>query len=156
MEDFLLDGEELLDYTPNRVVLLTSNRIRYNAANASESHLVSIMLEKISACEVRYQSQPLLGISGALLAVVGLLAFFQPGDAQAFGAGALAVGLLLVLAYLASRRHIISITSDGGTRLAFATKGLKRETVIAFVNSVEKAKHERVERLYQLSGGVLA
>ncbi|TGE22705.1 hypothetical protein [Hymenobacter metallicola] len=155
MEDFLLAGEELLNYTPNRVVLLTSYRIRYNAANASESRLVSIMLEKVSACEVRYQSQPALAITGILLILVGSIGFFQSGNGQMFGVVAAAVGFVLVLAYLASRQHIVSITSDGGARLGFATKGLKREAVIAFIDSVEKAKHERVERLHQMNGGVL-
>ncbi|KAA9327224.1 hypothetical protein F0P96_18500 [Hymenobacter busanensis] len=156
MENFLLDGEELIRHTPNNVVVLTTHRLRYSAANSSHSRLVSMMLDKVSSCEVRYESQPGLWVIGSLFAILGGMALFAGGTIQLFGVLAIVLGLVLIVAYLSTRRHIVSITSDGGTRIGFETKGLKREAVIAFVNEIEKAKTERVERLYQLANSVLA
>lgn len=151
MENFLLTGEELISQTPNNVVMLTTHRIRYNNASSYESRLVSIMLEKVSSCEVTYQSSPALLLIGSLIMLMGGLALTQNGDIQAGGILGLAFGFVLVLLYLSTRRHIIKIASDGGTHIGFETKGLKREAVVSFINSVEKAKNERMIYLYQQS-----
>ena len=66
MENFLLEGEELISQSANNVVILTTHRIRYNATNSAQSHLVSMMLEKVSSCETRYQSWPMLLVLGAV------------------------------------------------------------------------------------------
>ena len=144
MENFLLQGEVLLSQSPNNVVLLTTHRIRYNNAASAEARLVSIMLEKVSACEVRYHSAPTLLLLGVIIAVIGGLALTQPGSSVQVG------GLFT------TRRHIISISADGGTRIGFETKGLKREAVIAFINAVEKAKHERLLSLSQYAYAAIA
>ena len=155
MENFLLKGEELISQSANNVVILTTHRIRYNATNSAQSHLVSMMLEKVSSCESRYQSWPVLLVLGVLAVLLGGFSLFQFGGQQ-MAAPAIAVGFVLVVAYFASRKHVISISSDGGSRIGFETKGLKREAVVSFINGIEKAKTERVERLHQLAASVLA
>ncbi|RFP66401.1 hypothetical protein D0N36_03370 [Hymenobacter lapidiphilus] len=155
MENFLLNGESLITQSPNNVVMLTSHRIRYNAASSSYAHLVSMMLEKVSSCEVRYQSHPGLLILGLLVAGLGSLGFAGNGDTQAMAMAAIVIGLVLVLVYFSTRKHIVSIASDGGSRIGFETKGMKREAIVAFVNAIEKAKVKRVEQLQQLASPIL-
>ncbi|TDN37022.1 hypothetical protein E4631_19630 [Hymenobacter sp. UV11] len=149
MELSLLDGERLLHQSPNQVVSLTTHRVRLHRASGSAAHIVSMMLEKVSSCEIRYLSHPWLLLVGALLAVSGVLALFQrvePGIVALL----LLVGGGLLIAYFASRHHVVSITSDGGTRLSFETKGMQRQVVIGFIDHLEQAKDQR---MLQLSRG---
>lgn len=150
MDNFLLGGERLLNQSSNNIVVLTTHRIRFNDTNSSHAHLVSIMLEKVSSCEVRYQSWPVVLVLGVVLGLFGGFALLQRGSGQEVGILALVLGLVFIIAYFTSRKHIISISSDGGARIGFETKGLKREAVVTFVNEIEKAKNQRVLQL----GGV--
>jgi hypothetical protein len=154
MENFLLEGEDLISQSPNSVVILTTHRIRYNAATSSQAHLVSMMLEKVSSCEVRYHSQPALIVIGTVLALLGSVGFAGNGDTQMMGALAVTLGIVLILVYISTRRHIVSIASDGGARIGFETKGMKREAVVSFINGIEKAKVERIERLQHFAASV--
>ncbi|MBT2558251.1 hypothetical protein J7E24_10680 [Hymenobacter sp. ISL-91] len=155
MENFLLDGEALITQSPNKVVMLTTHRIRYNAASSSQAYLVSVLLEKVSSCEVRYQSNPVLLVIGIIAAVLGAMWSTGFNGDRELGFLGFIVGLMLVLVYFSTRRHIVSVASDGGVRLGFQTKGMKREAVVAFVNAIEKAKVERVEQLQQFASPVL-
>ena len=155
MENYLLKGEELIQQSPNNVVVLTTHRVRYHATSSSDAHLVSIMLEKVSSCEVKYQSSPVLLVLGAIAIVVAIVGFNQLGGVQISGI-LLTAAVVLIIAYFASRKHIVSIASDGGSRISFATNGMKRETVVSFINGIEKAKVERLETLNQFGNTVLA
>lgn len=87
----------------------------------------------------------MLAVLGGLLALGGVYVLGQGAPEAAVGAWVLGGGL--VLAYFSTRRHVVSIASDGGARLQFETKGMKRETVQAFVDAVESAKDRRVRFL---------
>jgi hypothetical protein len=152
MELPLLDGERLLHQSPNQVVSLTTHRVRMHRASGSAAHIVSMMLEKVSACEIRYLSHPWLLLVGALLVVGGVLALFQRTE-PGIVALLLLVGGVLLTAYFVSRHHVVSIASDGGTRLSFETKGMPREVVIGFIDNLEQAKNQR---MLQLSRGIHA
>ncbi|MFD2717888.1 hypothetical protein ACFST9_04130 [Hymenobacter monticola] len=150
MENFLLQGEEVVMHSPNNVVVLTTHRIRYHAASTSQAHLVSVMLEKVSSCEVRYDSQPMLLVIGTLIALAGGLGLTQGGQASLIGFAGALVGAFLILAYFMTRKHMVSIASDGGARIGFATTGMKREYVVGLINSLEMAKHQRIVNLAQV------
>ncbi|MET4072991.1 hypothetical protein [Hymenobacter sp. UYCo722] len=157
MENYLLEGEELLQHSPNNVVVLTTHRIRYHAVNSSHAHLVSVMLEKVSSCEVRYQSSPLLLILGVTFGVLGGISLLQSmfGGGE-IGAAGLLLGVILLLCYVITRKHIVSIASDGGARIGFETSGMKKESVVSLINNLEKAKHERVTTLARSANAVYA
>lgn len=156
MENYLLEGEELLQHSPNNVVVLTTHRIRYHAVNSSEAHLVSVMLEKVSSCEVRYHSSPMVLILGVLLTILGAIACLQSLGGTEIGAALLVVGLVVAFVYFATRRHIVSIASDGGARIRFETKGMKSDSIVALINNLEKAKHERMIGLSRAANAVYA
>lgn len=146
MELPLLDGEHLLHQSPNHVVSLTTHRVRLHQANGSTAHIVSMMLEKVSSCEIRYLSYPWLLLVGAVVALGGVFALFQRAEPGAV-ALLLLLGVVLIIAYLASRRHVVSIASDGGARLSFETKGMRREVVVGFIDNLEQAKNQRMVHL---------
>lgn len=138
--DLLFQGEEIISESENKVISLTTHRIRLNDSSIGSSHLVSIMLDKVSSIEVRYKSWWILLILSILLIIGGLwMGMLNNGEAMMVG---IVVGLLLGLFYVFSRKHVIVISSDGGTSLNFHTKGMKREKIMEFINKIERAKSE--------------
>lgn len=137
-QGLLLEGEEIITESANKLVTLTNYRIRYHNSSLGQAHLVSIMLNKVSSVEVKYKSWWLLLIPSALLLIGGMLIGAQ-GNADVMIVGVIA-GLLLALIYILSRRHVITIYSDSGSRINFQTKGMHKDKVLEFVNKIEKAK----------------
>ncbi|MGI4873036.1 MAG: hypothetical protein ACRYFX_17890 [Janthinobacterium lividum] len=90
MELTLLDGERLLHQSSDHLVSLTTHRVRLHRTTGSSSYLVSMLLEKVSACEMRYLSHPWLLLVGGLLALGGVVALFQRAEPSV-------VALLLLL-----------------------------------------------------------
>ena len=54
--------------------------------------------------------------------------------------GAYILGGIFVLIYFITRRHLITVASDGGAKINMIAKGMKRENVLDFVNRIENAK----------------
>ena len=135
---FLLEGEEILTESTDKIVTLTNKRIKKSVSSFGNAHVISMHLEKISTIEIHYRSWPWILIFGILLVVTGLILRMQ-NNAEILFAGILA-GLGFILIYFITYRHLITITSDGGTRIDILTKGMKREGVLEFVNKIENAK----------------
>ena len=143
MEKYIFEGERLISESDDKSVILTTHRIRYNSSGAGTGHIVSIMLEKISSIEIHYKSWIFILFAGILLAMGGLLVGAQNrGDAMVMGLGA---GGLCILIYFFTRRHVVTIASDGGAKINFETKGLKREALLDFINKIEAAKANRLK-----------
>ena len=139
----LFEGETLISESDDNVITLTSHRLRYNSSSAGTGHIVSIMLEKISSIEVHYKSWILVLFFGILLAAGGLFMGAQNrGDIMVAG---LATGGICILLYFLTRKHVITISSDGGSKINFQTKGMKRETLLDFINKIEAAKASRLK-----------
>ena len=139
---YLFDGERAISESGDKVVTLTSHRVRYNSSSTGSGHVVSIMLEKISSIEVHYKSWILVLLIGILLVAGGLLMGAQnQGDAMILGIG---FGGLCILAYFITRKHVVTIASDGGAKINFQTKGMKSDTLLDFINKIEVAKASRL------------
>ncbi len=115
-----LENEKLITESGNRQVMLTTHRLRYHLTTSKNSDYCSIMLDKISSIEVKYQ----VNIWYLIFGIITL---------------PIVVGLILLFMYYRSRVHVISVTSDGGISIAFATKGMKRDDVDAFIFKLESA-----------------
>ena len=142
----LLDSEIVVLESGNKEVTLTNIRIRHKIGGSSKSKLTSIFLEKISSIDVTYKSNPILvglALVAFLIGGVGVIDD-QPSDIVAI---TFLVGLLLIILYRVFLRHIISIKSDGGSRIEFQIKGMKNAQVHDFVNAVEEAKNNRIKNL---------
>lgn len=142
-EKYLFEGESLITQSGDKTISLTSHRIRYNANSTGNAYIVSIMLEKISSIEIRYTSWIIVLVIGVILLAGGILLGSQNnGDAMVVG---IVAGLVCILLYFITRKHIVSIASDGGAKINFQTKGLKREAILEFINKIEVAKAKKLK-----------
>lgn len=134
-------GEKVLIESDNRVLVLTTHRVRYDAIGksvgwADRTELVSILLEELAACAIMRTSYPIL----LLLALVGLLiALLVEG-------GAIAGIVLVVLSlggFLLSQRQVLVLASTGGVHIQVNTSSMSLQAVRDFIDEVEQAKNQR-------------
>lgn len=137
----LFDNEQLISQSDNNQVVLTSKRIR-QTENGKD--ITSIMLEKISSIEVRHQSFIVALVAGIIILAV---AFFMLKTDEGAAQVTAVVGVVLILFYFFTRKHIISISSDGGAKIVLVTLGMNHEGILDFVHQIEQAKmdlHQKV------------
>ncbi|MDN5289018.1 MAG: hypothetical protein JWR38_5292 [Mucilaginibacter sp.] len=146
-QDQLITGESFLINTDNGPITLTTHWIRYNNKIWGQSNIISIMLEKISAIQILYISHPGLGIGGLLMIMLGVA--LSLGDTENGWVITIAVitGILLIVAYYITMKHICVITSDGSGKIVFRTEGMDTDALIDMADKVELAKHNRLMEL---------
>ena len=142
----LFEGEKIITTTDNNIIILTTHRIRStNSLKWGHKETTSIMLDKISSIKATYNSYPLLFIIGAIIGLVGLF----PGAKNYFTYGstfAIVLGVILISAYFATRRHVCVIASSGGARIVFETANMGRDGVLSFIDRIEEAKYRSTLR----------
>lgn len=140
---YLFQGETLISESDNNEITLTSHRVRYNSSSSGKGDIISIALEKISSIEIHYKSWILILLLGILFAAGGMvMGVNDRGGAMVMG---LAVGGVCVLLYFLTRKHVVTISSDGGAKINFETNGMKRDTLLDFINKIETAKANRLK-----------
>lgn len=115
------DNEKLITESEDKRLKLTSHRLRHYKNTSSKSDFTTIMLDKISSIELTYYK------SSIWLLLVGILTI------------PIVLGLILIIMYFFSKKHVVSITPDGGTPIMFETKGMKREFLEDFIDKIESA-----------------
>ncbi|MBS1638168.1 MAG: hypothetical protein JST26_19805 [Bacteroidetes bacterium] len=140
-KQYLFDNEDLLVQSDDKTITLTTHRIRYSEAKGGIENLISIHLEKISSIEMKYTSKPFLIYFGILALVIGTLLGKASNQVDVIIIS-LIIGSILIISYFLSRKHTVVISSDGGSKIIFETKGMKSEAHIDFINKIEKAKHK--------------
>jgi hypothetical protein len=147
----LLPNEhEVLTSNENKIVL-TNKRVHMTDKEWGRSYSITIFLEDISTTQTLYKSN----ILWLILAVLSLLLF-----AYTFIASdryydmtpvkvSFVVGLIFLALYWFSRRHIISIHSDGGKPLEFLVNKMSDQQIEHFFDKVQSAKEERMLNLFR-------
>jgi hypothetical protein len=138
----LLPNEELIITSNEDKIMLTNQRIQMTDSVWGQPFTVSIFLVYISSIEIKYKSNILLPILGAIC-VLG--SFYMGGQ----GAG-LVLGGIFFAVWWFTRKHIISISPDGGSSLNFMVQGMDDDRINDFVYDVSLAKQTRVNRLAKL------
>jgi hypothetical protein len=64
--------------------------------------------------------------------------------------GSIVVGGIFIAIWWFSRKHIVSISSDGGSTLNILAKGMSDSKIDDFITSVQEAKLKRMSQLYKL------
>lgn len=141
----LFEGEEIITQSDSNIVTLTNLRVRYTDSEFSRAHIISILLEKISSIEIHYSSQIYYLIVGIIATGFGVVTMMN--ETNEYGVLIAIVGLILIGLYFSSRKYLITISSDGGGKINFQAKGMKKETILDFVNKVEKATDKRRKEL---------
>jgi len=137
----LFEGEKIIVESDDKTITLTSHRIRYSEAVFGKARLISIHLEKVSSVEMRYKSHLLFLFLGFFLIIAGIAlgVLSQRPEPLVPGIG---LGLLFIIVYWVTRKHVVTISSDGGEKINFQTKGMKSEAHIEFINKIETAKQK--------------
>lgn len=130
----LLPGEEVVMSSDKDILTLTTKRVRYDSVVFGTSSLISITLDSVASCGLVTKSFPILLILAAL-ALIG--AFAQRDNTQwmlVVGAAVLAVG------YFLTRRTVICVASSGGQTILVPTTGMSRNSIVEFIEAVERQK----------------
>lgn len=143
--NFLLKEEQVISRFGGNVITLTNFRLRYSYTQLGKTHIVSLLLEKISSIELRYLNHTIFIIL-AICSIVGELVAWAIGIIEFFGFGVL-VGVFFIAAYFFARSYYLIISSDGGVKISFHTVGMKRDKVLDFINQLESAIKRRREEL---------
>ena len=135
----LLEDEVKLDSLKDSVVL-TNYRIMQEIG---KSYKISIFLEKISSVVVSYKSKPLFLIFGIFFLLAGYVVNTQLYYYKGEGILSLIVGVIFILLFFFSRKHVLSISPDGGKSLDFGVKWTKKERIEDFITKIQKAQLAR-------------
>lgn len=140
---YLFENEKIILQSDGNIITLTNLRIRYSLTGVSQEHIISIFLDKISSIESRYSSKYVflyLSILGFITSV-----YFLLNETSDVGIWMLfsivAIGLLYM--YFKSRKHFITITTDGSNQLNFQVDGMKNSLILDFISQIEEAIYNR-------------
>ncbi len=144
----LLPNEEKLLSSNNDKVVLTDLRVRMTDYALGKTYTIIIFLEDISSIEVRYKSQIILLILAGISVFGGFFmnSGYHEDSSVMWG---FVLGAMFFIAWLLTRRHIISIASDGGAVINFIVEGMSEDKVSDFVDRLSLAKHERINKLFK-------
>jgi hypothetical protein len=143
----LLPDEELLVTSNQDKVILTNQRVHLADKEWGRSYQITIFLENISSIENVYRSNPLLLVIAVLGLGVALVTYNRTYDG-ALTIGGFAAGVIFLLLWLNSRRHMVTISSNGGGKLNLPIDGMSEAAVQDFVDKVEAAKGGRMNQLF--------
>jgi hypothetical protein len=101
------------------------------------------LLEEVSACEIASTSKPWLFTLALLFVLLGLLGLEGPhtNDAKL----SFLIAFFFGLAYLATRRQVISVRSSAGS-INVPTRGMGLERAMDFIDQVELAKYRNARK----------
>jgi len=130
------ENETIIAESDDKQILLTNKRIRQLIDG---ERLISIMLNKVSAISSYRFHMPMLLVAAIILLVIGTMSIVTERD-QEMGVMSLVIGVGLLLFYWFTRKHVVTVTSDSGSKLMFRTRGMKQEAIFKFINQIEEAK----------------
>jgi hypothetical protein len=145
----LLENEEKLISSNEDKIVLTDHRVLMEDRSLGQSYSISIFLEDISSIEVKYKSNILFIGMGILSIISGIYLSGGRTESNFIVAGFLGGAFFFALWWL-FRKHVISISSNGGGRMNFEIKGMSKEKVSEFAHKVSLAKQLRLSRLYRI------
>ena len=123
----------------NGMLVLTTQRIRYDRARFGHSHIISITLNSIASCQLVTKTKPLLLLISACFLPLSLVCYMYTYMMWS-ALFVLGLSLVPVALYFNSRRAMISIASSGGTKIHMPVNRMNRDSIVAFIDAVEQAK----------------
>lgn len=140
-KQFLLENEVVSVMSDDDSIILTNQRILKNTRRTGKAYFISMHLQNISTIEIHSKSTPLL----LLLGILGLIAGILTGNHEE-GLAIVIIGfaLALIVLYFFTKYHVVIIASNGGRKLQFKAKRMKREAVLDFVRKIDQAKSSAI------------
>ena len=142
----MLPDEQIVMSSTDDSLVLTNRRVYYDSVSIGRSSLISVTLDAVASCGLVTRSYPIL----LILAAVDFLIFLSVDTASFFAANRsfmLVFGIALIIAYIATRKAVISIASNGGDKIIVLANSIGRKQVIRFIDAIELQKHRYMERL---------
>jgi len=146
----LLPNEEKVLTSNEDKIILTNYRIQMTDSEWGQSFNISIFLEDISSIEVKYKSYIFLLILAVICVLGGFYLASQHGGSSSL-IGGLVLGGIFFAIWWFTRKHVISISSDGGSSLSFLVTGMNDEIISDFIYKLSLAKYIRVNQLQKIS-----
>lgn len=138
----LLLNEKLIISSNDDKVVLTNYRVFMKNKSWVNNYYISISLEDIGSVENKYTSK-ITYLFYALFSVLTSIISINITNINIqqilTSIGVLAALIFFVL-WSTSRKNIISITSNGGTKLEFLVDGMSEKNIENFINDVLNAK----------------
>ena len=146
----LLTNEyEILSSNENKIIL-TNQRIHMNEKDWGRSYSITIFLENISSIEIRYNSNIIFLVLGIISGLFCAANYFSSdrysGNDNMLGYALIAT-IFFFLLYWFSKRHVISLSSNGGKPLNFKVSQMKDYAIEDFVDKLQEAKAQRMRDL---------
>ncbi|MDB5198745.1 MAG: hypothetical protein JWO92_708 [Chitinophagaceae bacterium] len=145
----LLANEEQLVTSNGNKVILTTHRIQMTDSDWGSSYKIVIFLEDISSIETRFKSNIIFLILGCLGILFGFYFSSQRYNGSTLNIGFIG-GIILLGLWLFSKKHVISVSSDGGNSLNFEVGQMSKEQIENFTDNVQSAKAKRINQLYKI------
>ena len=140
---FKLISDEQIILGNQGQLCVTTHRVRFEAQGSGSQAVDEIFLEDLTFQAIRMSSNPLYLVIAALCAFGGIVAFMSvPSIGVVFFLAAAVFGL----AYVMTRRQVITLASSGG-RIELEAKSMPRETLDWLMHNVAMAKDNRIRNL---------
>lgn len=139
----LLPNEEIL-FLFGENVILTDQQVKMSYSSWGQSYKIAIFHENISSIEAKFKSYVIyifLAALGLLYCVFRRIQGFEI-DEQMFAP--VGISIFFFLVWWFTRKHIVSIASDGGARLNVEAHGMHEDQIDNFIYSVSEAKQKRI------------
>lgn len=145
----LLPSEEKLISSNSDKIILTNYRIQMTESVFGKSFTISIFLENISSIEKKYTSKTIFITLGIVSILIGFyLSTLNIGNESLIGG--LVLGVIFFAIWWNSLKHIISISSNGGSALNFQVESMSDTKIAEFIYDLSLAKQNRVNQLSKL------
>jgi len=124
----------------DKSIVLTTHRIRQQDKQWGKLHMKSIMLQHVSSCEYKRESNPLYLILGLIAVVFGFIIGSRGGhDSGTITVLSFAFGIGFLAMYRLTAKKGLLVSSSS-TKILMNTSHMKDESIVAFVNKLEEAK----------------
>lgn len=141
----LFSSEEFLFRSNDEQLLLTTQRVSVRTKEWGQAYNNTIFLEDISSVETRFSSLLSMLVIGIVLIAGGL--FWGQSSNGAIFNGACIFGVIALLVYFLSRRHVVRITPDGGHAIEYEIGSMPQTSVDEFIHKLQLAKAVRRQAL---------
>ncbi len=125
-------------------LLLTTDRVRHSKNGWGSKDTTSILLSEVCSVSTHFRSYIFLIIL-AVLTLIATYFMMESSNASQYMSFGILLMIILVIAFFMTRKQILVISS-AGEKIVFETKGMKKDEIVDFIDTIEKAKEDKSKR----------